>query len=136
MSRYLLDTCTISDLFAGNNVTKQKLSAVSPSSVAISTVTVMEVLYGFELNPAIERKFSTAFKSLCGAVQILPLDQSAAEVASSIRAHLKIQGTPIGSFDLLISAIAVANECILVTDNSREFKRVPKLKIANWRSAS
>ncbi|MBX9877435.1 MAG: PIN domain-containing protein [Candidatus Obscuribacterales bacterium] len=133
MSLYLLDTCTLSDFFAGNGNTKQKLGAMSPSSVALSTVTIMEILYGFELNLAIAKKFSTAFGSLCASVQILPFDQAAAEAASVVRAKLKVQGTPIGSFDLLIAATALASNSILVTSNTREFKRVDKLKIENWR---
>ena len=49
-----------------------------------------------------------------------------------IRAHLKQKGTPIGANDLLIAAHAVALDATLVSDNTREFRRIPGLKLENW----
>jgi tRNA(fMet)-specific endonuclease VapC len=133
MSLYLLDTCTLSDLFEGFAKTEERLRATSPSQVAISTITVMEVLYGFALNSKAERKFASAFQSLCKATQVIPFDQAAAIAAAGIRARLKAKGTPVGSWDLLIAATAIAHKCVLVTSNIREFERIETLKLENWR---
>jgi tRNA(fMet)-specific endonuclease VapC len=133
MSVYLLDTCTISDFFSGISSTKKRLLDLSPSQIAISAITVMEISYGFRLKPAIARKFSTSFNSLCRVARILPFDQAAAQVAADIRSELKKKGTPIGSFDLLIAAIAMSQECILATSNVSEFARIKDLQIQNWR---
>ncbi len=62
----------------------------------------------------------------------LPFDDRASEATGTIRADLERQGTPIGPNDLLIAAIALANNAILVTHNSREFGRVARLKIEDW----
>lgn len=133
MPKFLIDTCTLSDFFAGVANTSERLKSVSPADVRVSAITVMEILYGFQLNPAAEKRFSKAFNSLVQAAQVVPFDMETAEIAASIRAGLKARGTPIGGWDLLIAATAVASESILVTSNTREFKRIEALKLENWR---
>lgn len=130
---YLLDTCTLSDLFAGEGKTQECLRAVSPSQISISTITVMEVMYGFALNAAAKRRFADSFNNLLAVTTVIPLDSSAANVAAKIRAQLKNRGTPIGPWDLLIGATALAHGCILVTSNIRDFERIEGLKLENWR---
>lgn len=62
----------------------------------------------------------------------LPFDSSAAKACGMIRADLQAKGAPIGAYDLQIAAIAIANQLTLVTHNTKEFKRVPGLKIVDW----
>jgi tRNA(fMet)-specific endonuclease VapC len=62
----------------------------------------------------------------------LPFDDAAADLGGNLRAQLARQGAPIGPYDLQIAAIALANECTLVTHNVREFSRVPDLTIEDW----
>lgn len=62
----------------------------------------------------------------------LPFDGQAAAIGGSIRALLAASGTPIGPFDLQIAAIALANELILITHNTREFSRVSGLRLDDW----
>lgn len=133
MTHFLLDTCTISDLFSGVGRTKRKIQSVSPGQISISSFTVMEILYGFELNPAIRKNFSDAFQTFREVTQTIPFDDVAAETAARVRADLKKKGTPIGSFDLLIGACALTHGCILVTSNGREFERIDGLVIEDWR---
>jgi tRNA(fMet)-specific endonuclease VapC len=133
MSTYLLDTCAISDFFLGVGSTKEKLIASTPASIAISSVSVMEVLYGLHLNPAARKKLSQPFSDLCSTVRILDFDNQVAETAAEIRAKLKKNGTPVGSFDLLIGATAITHKCVLVTSNVREFRNIDELVLENWR---
>lgn len=133
MSTFLLDTCTISDFFAGIGHTKRKVQSISPGQIAISSITVMEVLYGFELNPSVKRKLHNAFHSLREVTKTIPFDALAAESAARIRSELRKKGTPIGSLDLLIGATALAHGCVLVTSNVREFDRIPSLIVEDWR---
>jgi len=72
-----------------------------------------------------QQKFLSQFVSL-------PFDDRAAKVYGEIRAQLAAKGTPIGPNDLMIAAIAVANNVILVTHNTREFSRVDRLRIEDW----
>ena len=62
----------------------------------------------------------------------LPFDDSPAEAYGRIRSELEKRGTPIGGDDLLIAAIAIANNATLVTNNTREFSRVPGLRWETW----
>jgi tRNA(fMet)-specific endonuclease VapC len=62
----------------------------------------------------------------------LPFDDRAAEEYGKVRAHLAALATPIGPNDLMIAAIALANQMTLVTHNTTEFSRVPGLQIEDW----
>lgn len=68
---------------------------------------------------------------------LLPLtlwefDRSAATIYGNLRASLEKKGTPIGSLDTLIAAHALSLQVILVTNNLKEFSRIPNLKLENW----
>jgi len=65
-------------------------------------------------------------------LEIISYDDVAAQEYGKIRTYLEQQGTPIGSMDMLIAAHALSLDCTLVTNNEREFSRVPSLKIENW----
>ncbi|MCC8991778.1 MAG: type II toxin-antitoxin system VapC family toxin [Streptococcus sp.] len=69
---------------------------------------------------------------LCSAFSSLPFDGRAARRFGEIRAELTRQGQPIGPYDMLIAAIALANGCILVTHNTAEFSRIPGLHLEDW----
>ena len=62
----------------------------------------------------------------------MPFDDTAAEIYGRIRTRLEQAGAPIGPNDLMIAAIAVANDVVLVTHNTREFSRVEELKFEDW----
>lgn len=65
-------------------------------------------------------------------LEIAPFDALAAQHTGRIRAELERQGTPIGAFDLLIAGHARSLGYTLVTNNGREFSRVPRLSLENW----
>lgn len=73
-----------------------------------------------------------AYGGLQQIVEVLPIDEAVTPHYARIRDHLERQGTPIGPNDLLIAAHAAALDATLVTDNEREFLRVPGLQIENW----
>jgi tRNA(fMet)-specific endonuclease VapC len=99
--------------------------------VAVCSVVKAELFYGAmrSNNPsrtlAAQQLFLNRFPSL-------PFDDQAALIYSRIRAQLAFRGTPIGSNDLQITAIALANDLTLVTHNTREFSRVEGLRIEDW----
>ena len=62
----------------------------------------------------------------------LPFDDRAAQIYGQIRADLQAAGTPIGPYDMQIAAIALANNLILVTHNTREFSRIVGLQLEDW----
>lgn len=131
---YLLDTCVISDFIKGEENTLQRIKLISPAEIFVSSLTVMEVKYGLAINPQRAVKIQSIIATLLDSITILPFDSKEAEQAAQIRSFLKLAGSPIGAYDLLIAATAVINNHIMVTSNVREFQRVPNLKIENWRS--
>jgi tRNA(fMet)-specific endonuclease VapC len=70
--------------------------------------------------------------NLCREFSSRSFDEPAARRFGEIRAQLARQGTPIGPYDFQIAAIALANDCILVTHNTTEFSRVPNLRLEDW----
>jgi tRNA(fMet)-specific endonuclease VapC len=101
------------------------------SGVAVSSITVAELQYGIARsgNPNRER---AGVQNLLGAVSILAFDSKAAEGYGLLRRYLERRGEIIGQFDLLIAAHAVAQNATLVTNNTREFSRVPTLDLVDW----
>lgn len=71
-------------------------------------------------------------EAILGALEILPLDAPADSVHAGVRTRLEQVGQPIGGNDLLIGSQALALDCILVTDNEREFGRITELTWENW----
>lgn len=109
----------------------KKLSEYAVSDIGISSITVAELLYGVDKSSLPERN-RDALDGFLAPFEIMPFDDRAAEVYGRIRAELERKGTPIGSMDMLIAAHALSLGVTLVTNNSKEFKRVPHLQVANW----
>ena len=129
---YLLDTNVCVMYLNGRSVSvRDRLRLISMEEMAVCSVVKAELFYGAmrSNNPTqtLERqqRFLASFASL-------PFDDEAAIVCGQIRACLASAGTPIGVCDLLIAAIALANNLILVTHNIREFERVTGLQIEDW----
>lgn len=109
----------------------RRFSRYSPGEVAISSITVAELHFGVEKSQYPERN-RQALESFLLPLAIAPFDHDAAAAYGRIWATLERQGTPIGALDLLIAAHALCLNCILVTNNEREFARVPELRVENW----
>ena len=129
---HLLDTDTISQFSRGHPLVLERLKESSPTSLAITTVTLMEIEYGLALQTAKARKLRPILEELFKAINILPYNDSDAKVTAAIRASLKTKGTPIGAYDALIAGAAMARGLIVVTGNTREFNRIGGLRVENW----
>ena len=106
------------------------LAAIGPDTVCMSIVTAAEIRFGLAKSPSTRARAN--METLLHSIPILPLDTPADHHYGEIRALLTRAGTPIGSNDLLIAAHALALDLTLVTDNLREFARVPNLRTENW----
>ncbi len=132
MPRYLLDTDTCAFALRGpSDRLRKKLLAVDLDDQAISVVTLAELLLGVRLSskPAINRAALNAFTR---HLSLLDFTAEAADHYADIRAHLQRKGTMIGANDLFIAAHARSLPAVIVTNNEREFRRVPGLKVENW----
>lgn len=102
--------------------------------VGVSAITVSELRYGVEKSAKPEQN-DRALDQFLLPLEVLSFDSDAAEVYGKIRAALEKRGTPIGPLDTLIAAHALSLDTILVTNNTREFERVPTLRIEDWTSS-
>ena len=108
-----------------------KFRNISFGSIGISSITLAELQYGVmkSSNPG---KNQEALERFITPLQIFEFGFDQTLVYVQIRAELERKGTPIGPLDTLIASHAVSLDLILVTNNMREFKRIPDLQLENW----
>ena len=127
MMRYLLDTNICIYLIKKHSLEiLERFRKHSPQDVAISAATLFELQYGVEKSQYRQRSADALDKFLL-PLNIIDLDRSAV-----IRAQLEKKGISIGPYDLLIAALARSRDMILVTNNTKEFKRVVDLHLEDW----
>jgi len=94
-------------------------------------VVLSEIEYG--IAKSTKREYNRqVFEEISKTFKVLPFSVQAARHYGKLRTYLESRGTPIGSNDTLIAAEALAQGAILVTDNMREFSRIPGLLVENW----
>ena len=129
--RYLLDTNIISDLVRRpGGIVGARIADVGEDSICTSIVVAAELRYGAAKSAS--KQLSERVGVLLSALEILPLEPPADQRYAEIRHQLASRGTPIGPNDLLIAAHALAADLTLITANTREFERVPSLRVENW----
>ena len=130
--RYMLDTniCIYAIKHKPEKVF-QKLQEVDPEDVCVSSVTYAELVHGVEKSAAVEKN-RLALSMLLANIGILNFDVYAADSYGKIRAGLEKKGTPIGPLDMMIAGHAMSKGYTVVTNNVKEFSRIPDLKIENW----
>lgn len=132
MPRYMLDTDTCSYIMKrSNDKVLKRLQKIPVSDVCISVITKSELLFGVEVSARRQQDEPAVFAFL-GYVEVLDFPDAASSYYAKIRAELKKRGTMIGANDLFIAAHASSLGLTLVTNNTREFGRIPQLAIENW----
>jgi tRNA(fMet)-specific endonuclease VapC len=130
--RYMLDTDTCSYIMKrSNQQLLNRLQKIPVSDVCISVITKAELLFGVEVSARRQRD-EAAVKAFLSYVEVLDLPDKATPHYARIRASLKARGTMIGANDLFIAAHACSLGLTLVSNNTREFGRVPNLVTENW----
>jgi len=104
---------------------------LQPGEISISAITFAELMNGAKKSHRVEDNIAILIE-LAELLEIKPFDQKAAIAYGDVRSSLEKKGNIIGSYDLLIAAHALSLDCILVTNNEKEFSRVDGLKIENW----
>lgn len=132
MIHYMLDTniCIY--------IIKQKPRAVIErflsteiSKIGVSSITLSELTYGVSKSSKPEQN-RMALTQFVAPLEILSYGDIAAQYYGDVRVFLERRGQPVGALDMLIAAHALSVPCTLVTNNTREFVRVPDLKTENW----
>lgn len=107
-----------------------RFSGIRADEVFISSIVAAELRYGAAKLGS--QRFSNILEEWLAAFTIQPWPELASSIYARLRSDLERQGTPIGNMDLLIAAHALAEDATLVSNNTREFERVPGLKLENW----
>jgi tRNA(fMet)-specific endonuclease VapC len=132
----MLDTDTCSYIMKrSHDAVMKRLQKVPVSDVCISVITKSELLYGVELSPR-RQQDEAALSAFLRYVEVLDFPDKASIHYAKIRADLKTRGTMIGANDLFIAAHARSLRLTLVTNNTREFRRVHDLVTENWATGS
>lgn len=128
---YLLDTNIWIALSKKEKLAMDRLRVLPANRVRSCSVVWGELMYGANKSM---RMLETAqgFEQLLDGFVSLPFDDEAGLTYGRVRAHLERLGTPVGHNDLQIAAIALVNDCVVVTRNEREFRRVPGLRVDTW----
>jgi tRNA(fMet)-specific endonuclease VapC len=130
--KYLIDTNICIYIMSKRPIKViQKFKQFDVGEICVSTITVSELQYGVvkSKNHRLNRQRVQEFLS---PLEIIPYDESAANMYGDIRYQLEKRGEPIGPLDLMIAAHALSGNFVLVTNNEKEFKRIKQLKIENW----
>jgi len=131
--RYMMDTNTcIALIKARPDSMLARLSGLSVGEVAISSIVAAELWYGVARSQK-KKQNEAALRDFLDYVAVLDWPCEACLIYGRVRATLEEKGTPIGAMDLLIASHSLWLDAIIVTDNTREFQRVPDLKIENWK---
>jgi tRNA(fMet)-specific endonuclease VapC len=129
---YLLDTNIC--IYIVNKHPKnivQRIEAYNPSDIKISAITIAEMEYGASKSMR-KTKNRQALVDFISGFEIIPFELKDAEIYGIIRAELEREGKVIGAYDMQLAAQALSRNYIFITNNTKEFSRIGKLKIENW----
>ncbi len=131
MLRYLLDTNIVIYVMKHRPVEVLDVFNKQANRMAISTITLAELMHGSEKSSRPAENLA-AVEDFCSRLEVLPYTAKAAQHYGSIRTSLEKIGQPIGINDLHIAAHARSEGLILVSNNMKEFVKVPALQLENW----
>ncbi len=131
MLRYLLDTNIVIYVIKRRPPEAMAQFNLQAGRMAISTITLAEMVHGAEKSAHPAANLAVV-EDFCSRLEVLPYDAKAAHHYGAIRSHLERLGQTIGVNDLHIAAHARSAGLVVVTNNMREFERVPALALENW----
>lgn len=128
---YMLDTNAASAAMRGTAGLDERLRRLEPEQWCISAITHAELRFGAALKPD-STTVARYVNGFLATARTAPWDHAAADIHGRLRAELRRSGTPIGDYDEMIAAHALALGSVLVTDNVKHFQRVAGLVLENW----
>jgi len=130
MTRYMLDTNTVSYLIKGHPAVSRRVVNVPMASLCISSITEGELLFGLAKRPD-AKQLHTVVREFLLRIDVLPWDSAIAECYGAVRAELERQGKLLGPLDQLVATHALSTGAILVT-NDQAFCQVAGLNVEDW----
>jgi tRNA(fMet)-specific endonuclease VapC len=134
--RFLLDTnAWIRILNQQVSPMKDRFASMNPNDIALCSIVKSELYFGAYKSSRRSANLNLLM-NLFKQFKSLDFNDEAAEICGNIRAQLSLLGTPIGPYDLQIAGIALSNNMVLVTHNTKEFSRLTGLRIEDWEIGS
>ncbi|WP_208596307.1 type II toxin-antitoxin system tRNA(fMet)-specific endonuclease VapC [Desulfovermiculus halophilus] len=127
----MLDTNICIAVMKGRPAVQSKISNIDPAEIGISSIVLAELAYGVWKSSQKERN-TQALTDFCSICSVWDWPAAAADTYGEIRGLLEQQGRIIGANDLLIAAHTKYLNAVLITNNTREFNRIPGLPIEDW----
>ncbi len=131
MQKYIFDTDILIYFLKGDQQIVKRFAKIPLDDLYTTRINYTELFYG-AYNSTKKDKNLKLIKEFLKEFKIVEFDKSASEIFAKQKALLKQNGKLIQDFDLMIASIAIANNSILVTNNTKHFKRVKNLKVENW----
>jgi tRNA(fMet)-specific endonuclease VapC len=129
--KYLLDTNIAIYTIKNRPAEVREAFKAHEGQMCISSVTLMELIYGAEASQAVERNLR-AIEGFAARLDVLPYDDVAAAHTGQLRAELKKFGRPIGPYDEMLAGHARSLGLIVVTNNLKQFRAVSGIRVENW----
>jgi len=132
MTHYLLDTnICIYIINKRPPEVFERFRRIKLMQLHIPSIVISELYFGLEKNQSHQRNASF-LEDFIAPLTVTGFSIEAAKQAAKIRYKLRKQGTPIGAYDIQIAAVAIAEDMVLLTNNTKEFERIDGLKLENW----
>ena len=128
---YLLDTDICIYWLKGKTTVRDRVNKVDWTDIAICVITVSELYFGAYNSRKIETNLIAA-ETFIQSLTVLSLSNDTLKKFGELKAQLRQAGKPVADFDLLIASVALTENLILVTNNTRHYQRIPGLKLDNW----
>ncbi len=130
--KFMLDTNACIYLIKQKPLSVLKnLKEHSAGDIGISSITLAELHYGVEKSQHVQKN-REALSEFILPLEIADFDEKASQTYGTVRSALEKEGKPIGSMDMLIGSHALSLSVTLVTNNTKEFKRIKNLKVVDW----
>lgn len=131
MLKYMLDTNIV--IYTMKNKPEEVRQAFQAhyGQICISSVVLMELIYGAEKSAAVEKNL-TILEGFTARLDVISYNEKAANHSGQLRAELAKKGQSIGPYESMIAGHARAEGLILITNNTKEFMRVPGIRVENW----
>jgi tRNA(fMet)-specific endonuclease VapC len=131
MLKYMLDTNIAIYTIKNKPGEVREAFKAHDGQMCISSVTLMELIYGAEASAAVERNLRE-IEGFAARLEVLPYDNDAAIHTGQLRAELKKMGRPIGPYDEMIAGHARSQGLVVVTKNIKQFENAPGIRLENW----
>ena len=128
---FLLVTDTIIYSLKGQETVIRNLRVHADHPMHICVITMMELYFGANRSRQVEPNLAKV-RTIEEAFTILPVGPECAAVFGKLKSDLQVSGKPLDDFDLIIASVALAHNLTVVTNNEKNFSRIPGLHFENW----